>query len=243
MRFCHVISVMSFLSHLFSRVKETKDIKRHLWGPQKMKRWTWKFRKTSEKVLAFYMCCMSSESFRILEEYTDKFSSVNMKVTSFLSCFIKICKHIHWNTSLFQNTLIASWQRYTLIPSPYLLHLWIIMIPERWDSCNGRDHPSCAPLRPGSTSSHTTGRKVTGVKYWLKAAGKILPYSGFVQSLIPYTRGEKWIGKSACVPGCQRKPNFIPFPGRTEIRNTGVTFLVENSCITTPSIRKYSLFL
>lgn len=118
MRFCHVISVMSFLSHLFSRVKETKDIKRRLWGPQKMKRWTWKFRKTSEKVLAFYMCCMSSESFRILEEYTDKFSSVNMKVTSFLSCFIKICKHIHWNTSLFQNTLIASWQRYTLIPLP-----------------------------------------------------------------------------------------------------------------------------
>lgn len=38
-----------------------------------------------------------SDSFRFLGDYVDKFSSVNMKVTSFVSCFIKISKDIHWS--------------------------------------------------------------------------------------------------------------------------------------------------
>lgn len=107
----------------------------------------------------------------------DKFSSVNMKVTSFLSCFIKICKHTHWSRRrkqyLFQNTIITSWQRYTLIPSLHLLPLWNMMIPEKQDSCNGRDHSSCVSLWSSSTSSHTAGRKAIDVRYWLKEAGKI----------------------------------------------------------------------
>jgi len=41
------------------------------------------------------MCLIFSDSFRILGDYADKVSSVKIKVTIFLSYFIKICKHIH----------------------------------------------------------------------------------------------------------------------------------------------------
>lgn len=168
--------------------------------------------------------------------------------------------------SLFQNTFITSWQRYTLIPSPFLLPPWIVMIPEKWESCNRTNHPPCAPFWSAGTSSQTAGRSHC-CHYQLKEAGKIPPCTGFVHSLIPHRFGHRlanlcvcpaagtnrWgeamrvqVGDSLVHSNCSGdtledcRPDFLPLPWRLVIRRE-VTFLVKNSCITTPSIRKYSL--